>query len=59
MAKQPTGPAPRREDVPAKEKDLRSAKITAVRVAVQTGSYVIDKDAVAENIVTRELKPIN
>jgi anti-sigma28 factor (negative regulator of flagellin synthesis) len=57
MTKQPSGPAPSREEPP---KDAaRSAKVTAVRVAIQTGQYVIDKDAVADNLVTRELRPIH
>jgi hypothetical protein len=57
MAKLPSGPAPRRDDGPVA--DARSARVTAVRAAVQTGQYVIDRDRVADNIVTRELRPIN
>ncbi len=51
------GPAPRRAERPVDPavSAARSARVTAVRVAVQSGQYVIDKDAVAKNLVDGEL----
>lgn len=52
------GPAPSRADgdaQPVTPSQARTARVTAVRVAVNSGTYVIDKDAVARNLVDEEL----
>jgi hypothetical protein len=55
------GPAPRlhdREDEPElTDSQKRTARVSAVRVAVISGQYVIDRDAVARNLVDEELAP--
>jgi hypothetical protein len=50
------GPAPSRDDAPAtRPSQARTVRVSAVREAVNSGQYVIDKDAVARNLVDEEL----
>ena len=56
------GPAPRLADEPnltdsQKRTAAHQKRVTAVRVAVNSGQYVIDRDAVARNLVDEELGP--
>ena len=52
------GPAPRQTDEASlSDSQKRTARVTAVRVAVNSGQYVIDRDKVARNLVDEELGP--
>jgi hypothetical protein len=52
------GPAPRQSDeTNLSDSQKRTARLSRVRIAVNSGHYAIDRDAVARNLVDEELAP--